>query len=137
MARVMTVGDLREAQRPWQRVAVGAAAALATYGFFGDPTRETLIVLGIIALLVPWPVLLPRSVARLAGALAGASLWIYLVHWQIYPDLEAAGLGWLGLLASLAAGVTAATAYAAVARELSSAYRAWSRRTGSSQSYSP
>jgi acyl carrier protein len=107
-----------EARRPWQRIAVGATAACATYGFFGDPVRETIVVVGILALLVPWPVLLPRLVVRAAGALARASLWIYLVHWQIYPGLEDAGLGWLGVVASLAAGVIAATLYAALGRTI-------------------
>ena len=30
----------------------------------------------------------PRVVARVAGSLAAASLYIYLTHWQIYPYLE-------------------------------------------------
>ncbi|MEU6137440.1 non-ribosomal peptide synthetase [Nocardioides sp. NPDC047086] len=97
-----------EAQRPWQRALVAATVVVATYGFFGDPLREATVALGILVLLVPWPVLLPWPLARLAAVLAASSLWIYLVHWQIYPDLEAAGLGWLGVLASLAAGVAVA-----------------------------
>lgn len=107
-----------EARRPWQRLAVGSTVPLATYGFFGDPVRETIVVAGVLALLVPWPLLLPRPLARAASALASASLWIYLVHWQVYPDLEAAGLGWLGVVASLLAGLVAAAAYAALARTL-------------------
>ena len=109
-----------EAHRPWQRAAVGVTTVLATYGFFGDPVRETIVVAGIVALLLPWPVLLPRPVARASGALAGASLWIYLVHWQIYPSLEAAGLGWLGVIASVAAGLLATAAYAALQRTVRS-----------------
>ncbi|MFJ2755622.1 non-ribosomal peptide synthetase [Nocardioides sp. NPDC087217] len=108
-----------EAQRPWQRVLVAVTVVVATYGFFGDPVREATVALGILVLLVPWPTLLPWPLARLAAVLAASSLWIYLVHWQIYPGLEAAGLGWLGVLASLAAGVAAAlgpAAWAARAR---------------------
>lgn len=97
-----------EAQRPWQRVLVAATVVVATYGFFGDPVREATVALGILVLLVPWSPLLPWPMARLAAVLAASSLWIYLVHWQIYPGLEAAGLGWLGILASLAAGCAAA-----------------------------
>ncbi|MFE4001198.1 non-ribosomal peptide synthetase [Nocardioides sp. YIM B13467] len=102
-----------EAQRPWQRVLVATTVVVATYGFFGDPVREATVALGILVLLVPWPPLLPWPLARLAAVLAASSLWIYLVHWQIYPGLEAAGLGWLGVLASLAAGVAAALGPAA------------------------
>ncbi|OIJ27548.1 AMP-binding protein [Nocardioides luteus] len=102
-----------EARRPWQRVLVAATAAVATYGFFGDPVREATVALGIIVLLAPWPVLLPWPLARPAAVLAASSLWIYLVHWQVYPGLEAAGLGWLGVLASLAVGVAVARGPAA------------------------
>ncbi|MEU4450361.1 non-ribosomal peptide synthetase [Nocardioides sp. NPDC023903] len=102
-----------EAQRPWQRVLVAMTVVVATYGFFGDPVREATVALGILVLLVPWPPLLPWPLARLAAVLAASSLWIYLVHWQIYPGLEAAGLGWLGVLASIAAGVAAALGPAA------------------------
>lgn len=108
-----------EAQRPWQRVLVAVTVVVATYGFFGDPLREATVALGILVLLVPWPTLLPWPLARLAAVLAASSLWIYLVHWQIYPGLEAAGLGWLGVLASVAAGMVAAlgpAAWAARAR---------------------
>jgi acyl-CoA synthetase (AMP-forming)/AMP-acid ligase II len=102
-----------EAQRPWQRVLVAVTVVVATYGFFGDPVREATVALGILVLLIPWPPLLPWPLARLAAVLAASSLWIYLVHWQIYPGLEAAGLGWLGVLCSVAAGVAAALGPAA------------------------
>ncbi|MBG6097094.1 AMP-binding protein [Nocardioides luteus] len=102
-----------EAQRPWQRVLVAGLVVVATYGFFGDPVREATVALGILVLLVPWPALLPWPLARLTAVLAASSLWIYLTHWQVYPGLEAAGLGWLGVLASLAAGVAVALGPAA------------------------
>ena len=40
-------------------------------------------------------------------ALAPASLWIYLTHWQVYPGLEAAGHQGLAVLASIAVGLVA------------------------------
>ncbi len=48
----------------------------------------------------------PHVVARVAGVLAGASLWIYLVHWQVYPHLEYR-IPWLATVLALAAGVLA------------------------------
>ncbi|MFE6510378.1 non-ribosomal peptide synthetase [Nocardioides sp. NPDC057767] len=102
-----------EAERPWQRVLVSAMVVVGTYGFFGDLVREATVALGILVLLVPWPALLPWPLSRVTAVLAASSLWIYLVHWQIYPGLEAAGLGWLGVLASLAAGVAVALGPAA------------------------
>lgn len=107
-----------EARRPWQRILVVVMVVAGTYGFFGDPLREATVAAGILLLLVPWSVLLPWPVSRLVGVLAASSLWIYLVHWQIYPGLEAAGLGWLGVLASLVAGVAAAFGYRMVSSTL-------------------
>ena len=46
--------------------------------------------------------------------LAGASLFIYLTHWQVYPPLEDSGHPWLALGASLAVGI----AYGHVVRPL-------------------
>jgi hypothetical protein len=46
----------------------------------------------------------PASVAKVAGMLASASLYIYLCHWQIYPAYEFE-LPWLATGLSLAAGV--------------------------------
>ena len=48
---------------------------------------------------------LPPLLARAAGVLAGASLFIYLTHWQVYPPLEDAGHQWLALGASLVVGI--------------------------------
>ena len=41
-------------------------------------------------LLLVWlpAVRVPAVVARAAGVLASASLYVYLAHWQIYPHLE-------------------------------------------------
>jgi L-alanine-DL-glutamate epimerase-like enolase superfamily enzyme len=50
--------------------------------------------------------------AKVAGVLATASLFIYLTHWQVYPALEDAGHQWLALVASLTVGI----AYAHVVR---------------------
>jgi acyl-CoA synthetase (AMP-forming)/AMP-acid ligase II len=88
----------------WQRVAVLGTAVLAYVGFFGDLQRELLIVTGI-ALLLWLPTLrVPRVLAPAITVLAGASLFVYLTHWQVYPHLEM-DHPVLALLASLAVGV--------------------------------
>ncbi|MER6596285.1 acyltransferase family protein, partial [Micromonospora purpureochromogenes] len=86
-----------------QRLLVTAAAAATVPGFFGQPQREALIVAGF-ALLV-WLPTVPSlgPLNRLAGVLAGSSLYIYLTHWQVYPHLRDQPL--LALVASLALGV--------------------------------
>ncbi len=88
----------------WQRVAVLVAAAAAYAGFFGDPGRELLIVAGLAALLWLPNVRVPRLLAPAVTVLAGASLFVYLTHWQVYPYLEM-DHPVLALLASLAVGV--------------------------------
>ncbi|GAA3979970.1 AMP-binding protein [Actinomadura viridis] len=101
-----------KATNPGQRLLVTAIALATVPGYFGpgELTREILII-GGVALLV-WVPALPSTawLNRLAGLLAGASLYIYLAHWQIYPLLADRSQP-LALLASLAGGA----AYAAVA----------------------
>lgn len=107
-----------------QRLLVTAAALATVPGFFdGEPAREALIVAGF-ALLV-WVPSLPslRSVNRAAGVLAGSSLHIYVVHWQVFPRIDHLS-GWVALGASLAAGI----AYAALATRVTRALRAVRRR---------
>ena len=70
------------------RWAVLGSSVLFLHGFFGDPRRELLVVAAVGVLLWARPVRLPRWMARAVGALAAASLAIYLTHWQVYPHLE-------------------------------------------------
>ncbi len=96
-----------EARTHLHRVVVLALTAGAAYGFFGDLQRETLVFVGIALLLCARPLLLPAPLARLTQVVAGASLWIYLTHWLVYPDLEAAGHPVFGVIASIGVGVVA------------------------------
>ncbi|WP_222722684.1 AMP-binding protein [Actinomadura alba] len=94
-----------------QRLLVTATALATVPGYFGsgELARETIVIAGLILLI--WVPALPStgSFNRLAGPLAAGSLYIYLVHWQIYP-LLADHSQLLALLVSLACGV----AYAAI-----------------------
>jgi len=96
-----------------QRIAVTVAVLATVPGFFGEPYREGFIVAGM-ALLIWVPSLPSRaSLNRVAAVLAGASLYIYLTHWQVYPRL-ADHPPLVALAASLAVGV----GYAAVVTRL-------------------
>lgn len=87
-----------------QRVLVSALGVLAVVDFFGEPSRERVVWIGLlIALWVP-VARLPRVAASVVGVLATSSLAIYLTHWQVYPHLEV-DHPWLALLASLVVGV--------------------------------
>ncbi len=90
----------------WQRLLVSAVVVATVPGFFDDVAREAVVVGGVLALVWVRAVRVPDPVARLGGALAGASLYVYLVHWQVYPWLEDE-LPWLATLLSLVAGVAA------------------------------
>jgi acyl-CoA synthetase (AMP-forming)/AMP-acid ligase II len=85
--------------------AIGWAAALATShrhrvllsllvvatlpGFFTDSAgRDLAVALGLLVLVWVPARRLPSWLAAPVGVLAAASLWIYLVHWQVYPWLE-------------------------------------------------
>ncbi|MDE0775415.1 MAG: AMP-binding protein [Nocardioides sp.] len=118
-----------EARTTWQRLAVLAASYAGLYGYFGDRQRE-LIVVGSVALLL-WlrPVRLPTVLARPVQAVATASLWIYLTHWQVYPELEAAGRPLLAIGASLVVGVLAHALY----QRVEPVVRARLRATGPSR----
>jgi hypothetical protein len=86
-----------------QRVAVLGLAALGYVGFFGDLHREVLIVAGVGVLLWLPTMRVPRLMAQPITVLAGASLFVYLTHWQVYPHLEV-DHPLLALLSSLAVG---------------------------------
>jgi len=90
-----------------QRLAVAAVVVVLLAGYFGDPGRDAVVAVGLLVLLFVRRVVLPRVVARLAAALAGASLAIYLTHYAVYPEL----LPYLPvpavLVGTLAAGVLA------------------------------
>ena len=86
-------------------------------GFFGQWHREVIVLGGFLLVLWRSHVSLPPLLARACGVLAGASLFIYLTHWQVYPPLEDSGHQWLALLASIAVGI----AYGRIVRPLNQA----------------
>lgn len=100
------------ATTPRQRAVVSALALVLVVGFFGEVHREVIVLGGFLLLLWRPQVRVTPLIARAAGVLAGASLFIYLTHWQVYPPLEDAGHQWLALVASLTVGI----AYARVVR---------------------
>ncbi|HEU4348703.1 MAG TPA: acyltransferase family protein, partial [Actinoplanes sp.] len=93
-----------KASVPWQRILLTVVGAVAVFDYFGNPLREAVIVVGFV--LLTWLPHLPSvaAVNRVAGVLAGSSLYIYLTHWQVYPHLQQYSR-LLALLAALASGV--------------------------------
>ncbi len=95
-----------------QRVLVAVLAVTGAWNFFGDDLqRQAVLTTGLLILLMPCAIPVPAVVATMVRYLAGASMWIYLTHWQVYPAIEAAGHPALAVLASLIVGILAHAIY--------------------------
>ncbi|MET9377466.1 AMP-binding protein [Streptomyces sp. NPDC002992] len=101
---------------PTQRLVVTALTLATVPGLFDQPAREAVVVGGLVLLI--WVRKLPSLgvLNRLAGLLAGSSLYIYVTHWQVFPLLEGSPL--LALPASLLFGIAFAAAASRVTRRL-------------------
>ncbi|MFC7547980.1 AMP-binding protein [Plantactinospora sp. GCM10030261] len=101
----------------WRRLLVTVAILGTVPGMFDDVRRESVIVAGLVLLV--WVPSLPSlaSLNRVAGILAGASLYVYLTHWQVYPLLVGHSAV-LAVAASLAVGIGYGAVATAVGRRL-------------------
>jgi acyl-CoA synthetase (AMP-forming)/AMP-acid ligase II len=89
----------------WQRVVVTTVLAVGLVGYFGNPHRELLVFTGL-ALLIWLPAIrCPSALTVVAGLVAEASLFTYLVHYQVYPLFGEHRLA--GVTASIVVGVLA------------------------------
>ena len=68
-----------------RRAALWAGARLL---LVGGAERPAYLVVGLLALIWLPQVRLPALAAPLVGVLAASSLWIYLLHWRVYPSFE-------------------------------------------------
>ena len=92
-----------------QRLLVTVLAAVTTFGYFetvgrvDQIDRELRILAAVLALVWIRSVRLPTPVAAVTGKVAAASMWIFLVHWQVWPiftpwlDVRAAYLATIGV----------------------------------------
>ncbi|MFD3622362.1 AMP-binding protein [Streptomyces sp. NPDC058676] len=108
-----------------QRLPLTAVLLLTVPGLFpgGQPLRTSFVVAGL-ALLI-WVPVLPSLdlVNRVAGVLAGSSLYIYLTHFHVYPHIRDYSPV-LALLVSLVFGVV----YGAVSTHLMRRVPEWLAR---------
>ena len=117
-----------KATSTWHRVVVSAAVLATLPGFFGDPARELLVAAGMLLLVWVSSIPVPSLVARAAGVLATASLYIYLSQWMVYPHLEK-DYPLLALLASVATGVAFWVTWSWLAKQAGRvpSYLSWGR----------
>ncbi|MEO7269367.1 MAG: acyltransferase family protein, partial [Knoellia sp.] len=92
---------MARADRTWQRVVLTAYVAVAVPGFFGTPSRELVIAAGLLTLLWARSVRVPAFLVPVLVPLASASLFIYLVQFEV---MGRAGYSLLGAVVSVAAG---------------------------------
>ena len=102
------------ARKRWQRWAVTAVVLACVPGFFAAAPRTLAIVGGLCLLIWVPTVLVPRLLVPVTGLVAGASLYVYLVHWQVYP-LIAPSSTTLAVVASVVVGVAYRRTYRRVA----------------------
>lgn len=101
----------------WQRAAITVLLAVGLYGYFGDHVREALVFGGIAVMIWLPSIRCPVLLTGVVAALADASLYIYLTHFQVYPLFGEHRL--LGVLAALAFGVVLAQTMARLRSGLS------------------
>lgn len=88
-----------------QRLLVTAIAVVAVPGFFGQPWREAIVVLGITALVWCRSIPVVRPLHRGVAVLASSSLAVYLTHWHVYPTVRDWSSPALAVVASFAVGI--------------------------------
>lgn len=94
-----------QASTTWHRVWVTAAIVATVPGFFfGETQREVIIVAGLCMLVWLRAIPCPTMLARVAGVLASASLYIYLTHFQVYLPLRD-DHPWLAFALSILVGI--------------------------------
>jgi acyl carrier protein len=90
-----------------RRLLVTAIALAALPGWFGEPARELTIAVALLGIIWLREIPLPRFLVPVVGVVGGASMWIYLTHWQVYPPLEDSVSPVLLLVLSILTGVLA------------------------------
>jgi acyl-CoA synthetase (AMP-forming)/AMP-acid ligase II len=88
-----------------QRALVLACAFVGLYGFFGNSTRELLVLVGLALLCWLPRVPVPRLLHPVTGAIAASSLYIYLTQFEVYPILLLAFPPVVVLPATVAVGI--------------------------------
>ena len=109
-----------------RRVLSSVVVVLTVSGFFGDPGREAITIAGLLLLLWIPAVPLPRILVPVLSVAASASLFVYLVHWQVFP-LFRGDFPLLATLASVTVGILAWQGYSALSGWWTAHPAAWVR----------
>ncbi|CRK57101.1 Long-chain-fatty-acid--CoA ligase [Alloactinosynnema sp. L-07] len=88
-----------------QRAAAAAMALVLIPGWFDDPVRDAIVIAGVLLVLFVPTVRVPGAVVRVAGLVAGASLYIYLTHYIVFMQLRPLLPLWVVVAITVAVGV--------------------------------
>src|SRR5262249_18997926 len=88
-----------------ERAAVSALSIMFAAEFFDLAGREARLILALILLAWVSTVPVPRLLAQPIGWVASASMWIFMTHWLIWPELTPHMPRWLAAVGTIAGGV--------------------------------
>lgn len=125
-----TIGWVAEQSRmTWQRLALSCIVLVTVPGFFDSLSRTLVITIGVLTLIWIPTLRVPAPFHRVIGAVGGASLYLYLVHFQVNTvlgiDQPAVKLG-----VAIVAGLIASAVWARIFRLVGSGQRALVRSPG-------
>lgn len=89
----------------WKQLATSALCLATIPGFFDRPQREWFIILGLLGLIWMREVPMPRLAIWPVATVAGASMWILISHFRVFPPLTRNLPLGLAFALTLAAGV--------------------------------
>ena len=113
---------------------VSTIAAASIPQFFGRDQREMFVLAGMLLLTWVPAIPLPRPLHRALGAVASASMWIFLVHWQVWPPLDAALKREVAYALTILIGIVVWRAISAISvPSLMRAARVYARRSRSAR----
>ena len=88
-----------------ERAAVSVLTIMFAAEFFDFGGREGRFVVALLVLAWVPTLTVPRILAQPIGWVASASMWIFMTHWLIWPELTPHMPRWLALVATVAGGV--------------------------------
>ena len=118
-----------------QRVAVTLVLIVAMHGYFDSTLREALVIGGLVLLIWLPTVRCPSPLTVATGILAEASLYIYLVHYQVYAPFGDYRL--LGVVVSVVVGVLLTQLVSVLRSRLRELNKNPLRATGSAEKADP
>jgi hypothetical protein len=88
----------------WQRAFVTVVLALGLYGYFDSTLRGVLVLSGLVLLIWVPAIRCPAAMTVAAGIVAEASLYTYLIHYQVI-ELFKGMHSLVGVIASIVVGI--------------------------------